>query len=282
MNSDSILQNFSTGRLVLQSPCHVGRDTMDAQTDGNRFCHSCQKVVHNLVGKSEAEIKALFVASGGQLCGSFTQRRPVQGAEIKLAAIQPMRKPGYLKHLAATASLLLLYQGMMAVQTSAKPASEWVVPAFPHTVADGRNPDKDWSQNTLLSGVIVNQDGFEVGLDVMVEIYAHKVLIAKVIAQHGFIKIDLGGKVKPNEMVGLVIRKNTGYAAQDSGIQEIHGGLKKYVLLRDAQNLALTIHYEFMVVEENQIDGGMMWEEMPEPEPVLEPEIIPIAEPDQR
>lgn len=247
---------YSTGRLVLKSPCSVGKDAFTTLEGGNKFCSQCKKVVYDLRGRSEAEIKTLIVAHGGNLCGSIAVRSPVNRPTIRLA--QPLRKPAYFKHWVATASLLLLYHGAADATIRFSHPTEWTSQPLRDASAAVEEylPGEEIKTNTLISAVVLNQDSMEVPLDVEVAIYARQVLVAKVIAYHGLLKMDLTGKVRPEEPIGLVIRPNTArYAGTDDKAQ--HGGLQRVVRLRDAQNVQLQVQYHF---PEIQVDGGVRWE----------------------
>ena len=254
MESTSFTQEFSSGRLVLRRSCHADRETMDALAEGNRFCHSCKKVVHNLVGMSEAEIKALFQANAGKLCGAISLPSSRIKPEIRLIA--PLSKVTYWKKLAATASFLLLYQGMQTAPSSPRKSTTWIAP-------DTRNKAEridpvDWSQNTLVSGVVLAQDSLEIGLDFQVYIYVNKALVAKSMAHGGFLRIDLGGKVKPESTIEIVIPKNSAYDPDYPEGKQTHGGFQKTLRLRDAQNLPLVVQYSRPMM----MLGDMGWEEI--------------------
>src|SRR5688572_19289071 len=106
---------FSTGKVVLHSPCHVGKEAFTQLEGGNKFCSQCQKKVHDMTRLGEEEIKALFVANDGNVCGSIRVRVPktrvVEAEDMAGAApLIRFRKPMFLKQLAAAASFILLYQ----------------------------------------------------------------------------------------------------------------------------------------------------------------------------
>lgn len=54
--------------FTIPTPCHEDWNKMTPQDQG-RFCAACKKCVFDLSGKSKNEIKDLYVAAGGDLCG---------------------------------------------------------------------------------------------------------------------------------------------------------------------------------------------------------------------
>lgn len=267
---------YRNGNVVLHSPCHVGSDAFSPADAGNKFCSSCKKVVHNLVGKSDAEIKKLFEANGGELCGTIVVRmpRPIHRYQY----IRPVQKTSYFRNLAATASLLLLSQWSTAANGGTKPAQEWVVPLQAPADDDlTRTVDPNVRNNTLITGVILNQDGDVIPLDFEISVFCKQVLITKIKTENGMFKCDLAGKVNPGDIVGLVIGANTGHVPEtfDRGK---HGATKRTLPLRNAQNLELVVHYDFPYIE-YRIDGGIGYDAPPMAEPIpelpsIEPEII--------
>lgn len=55
--------------LQIKTRCTASWNKMDQLADGNRFCHDCKKVVHDLTSLSKAEGLKLYNESGGSLCG---------------------------------------------------------------------------------------------------------------------------------------------------------------------------------------------------------------------
>ncbi len=267
---------YRNGNVVLHSPCHVGKEAFSPADAGNKFCSSCKKVVHNLVGKSDAEIKALFEANGGELCGTIVVRKRREKPNFHF--IRPVQKPSYFRNLAATASLMLLSQWSTAANGGTKPAQEWVVPLQAPADAElTRTGDPDVRNNTLITGVIVNQDGEVVPLDFEISIYSKQVLITKIKTENGMFKCDLAGKVSPGDIVGLVIGANTGHVPETLDKSK-HGATKRTLPLRNAQNLELVVHYDFPYIE-YRIDGGIGYDEppigeLPPVELMIEPTII--------
>lgn len=54
--------------FTIPTPCHEDWNKMTPQDQG-RFCAACKKCVFDLSGKSKDEIKDLYLAAGGDLCG---------------------------------------------------------------------------------------------------------------------------------------------------------------------------------------------------------------------
>lgn len=258
-------QSFSTGKLVLKSPCSVGPAAFTPTGDRNKFCSQCNKVVHNLVGKSEAEIKALFAANGGEICGTMLSRKPAAQPQIRL--VQPLRKANYFKHLAATASLLLLTQAPSFAASSAKAPITWITQDG-NRPTDPTQPEKPSDKtNTLITGVVMNQDSVTLPYDFQVSVYANKVLVAKVKAHYGLFKVDLRGKVAPGDVVGLVIQSNSGTDPNNHEKIE-HGATQRTLPLHEAQNVTLVMQYQFPY--DNMVDGGLGWIDEPELDPTAD------------
>jgi hypothetical protein len=249
---------YRKGNVVLHSPCTVGSDAFTPREAGNKFCSQCNKTVHNLVGKTDAEIKALFVAHGGQLCGTMRISKPVVKPAIRYIA--PLQKPSYFKQLMATASLLLLAQGAMAAQPKGKAAMTYFTPMDADPQArGGADTIPHTSENTLVTAVVMNQGNIPIPLDFEVFIYSNQVLVAQITAPHGLFKCDLAGKVQPGDTVMIVIPANSGREPGNKDVQS-HGAAKMVVRLRSAQNLQLMMDYHFPKLD-YEVDGGMVYEE---------------------
>jgi hypothetical protein len=246
---------FQTGRLVLQSPCHVGKEAFSPIGDGNKFCSSCTKVVHDMTKLTEAEIKALFVANGGNVCGSIRVQSP-KPAPIPVPQAR-FRKPTYLKQLAASAAFLLLYNSQQA-KPMTKPQIAWqfLADVTGNEVLPG-NGETPWKTNTLVTGVVINQDSELVPLEIPVLIYHGRTLVAQVMAVNGLFSIELDGKLKPEDVIEVVIKEHQN-TSKSRYTRDGYGGGKASAKLMDAQNLNIKVHYEF---PDMMIDGGMGWEE---------------------
>jgi hypothetical protein len=244
---------YSTGKLTLHSPCSVGKEAFTALEGGNKFCSQCQKVVHDMTQLSEAEIKALFIANAGKVCGSIrVQPKPV---EEVLPPRVPVRKVRFLKHFAAAASIFFLYH---SPQLKAAPKALTSLQATDPEKANGGNETNDapWKTNTLVTGVIINQDSELVPLSIPIQIFANKKLIAETTSSHGLFSIDLKDKLAPDAVIELIVKEKK---EGDGEIQfyGTYGGGKAYSRLGDAQNLNIKITYHFP----RMIEGGLGWED---------------------
>jgi hypothetical protein len=97
-------------QLRLGTPCQARWADMpgDAQ---QRFCGQCQKTVHVLTGRSDAELRALAAASPGGLCG-------------RVAAPEAAPEPrGALRAGAVAGAALLLGLGSVAGPAQADPTT---------------------------------------------------------------------------------------------------------------------------------------------------------------
>jgi hypothetical protein len=256
---------LTTGSLVLKSPCHVGPEAFTPSAEGNKFCRECKKVVYDMTKLSEIEIKALFAANQGKVCGSILL--PSGPKELEYFQESTHRKPLYWKQLAAAASFVLLTQSVHTKPIS-KPSIAWqVLDAFKLDASEfsGVDPHKT---NTLVTGIIMNQDSQLVPLDLPVLIYSGKVLIAEVKTSHGLFKVDLGNKLKPDAIIEIVVkgRKNDANAVY----LETYGAGKTVTRLGDAQNVIVKVEYHFPM----RMLGDIGWEdadvplESPESQPV--------------
>lgn len=63
---------------VITSPCPLRWSK--APQPGNDFCGQCQRRVHNLDGMSMSEREAFFSGCSGEVCVSYTVRRPLRAA----------------------------------------------------------------------------------------------------------------------------------------------------------------------------------------------------------
>jgi hypothetical protein len=254
---------FPTGRLVLQSPCSVGREAFSPTGDGNKFCSKCTKVVHDMTRLSEAEIKALFLANAGNVCGSI--RVQIPRPEPEPLPQSPSRKPLYIKQLAAAASIFLLYATSQAKPVS-KLAIAWqtlVDLTGDKTLGDRVDPHKT---NTLVTGVIMNQDSELVPLDIPVLIFSGKTLVAEVKTSNGLFRVDLVNKLKPDDVIEIVVRERSN--TKTTVLEDTHGGGKAILRLGDAQNVVIKVDYDFRMM----FDGGMGWEENEPPANFLDTE----------
>ncbi len=244
---------FTTGRLVLNSPCHVGNEAFTPTAEGNQFCSACKKVVHDMTKLSEAETKALFLANEGKVCGSFTLQIP--RPEPQYSPASPLRKPLYIKQLAAAASIFLLYQTTQAKPIS-KPSIAWQTLANltgDDSLRGNLDPRKT---NTLVTGVILNQDSELVSIEIPVLIYAGKTLVAQVKTNNGMFRVDLGDKLKPDAVIEIVVRERK--SSTKEVYLETYGPGKAISRLGDAQNVVVQVEYHFP----RMLMGDIGWEDV--------------------
>lgn len=105
--------------------------------------------------------------------------------------------------------------------------------------------------NTLLSGILIDQDGWMISIPIILKIYLGSKLIAyPVKVNKGLFSVDLKGKALPSDRVTIVMSR-----------QSVHGckfaKTKSKVLLRNGQNLTVkaeTIKHLCSCFE----DGGIM------------------------
>ena len=246
---------YRTGRLVLNSPCTVGQDAFTPQGK-NKFCSQCQKLVHDMSALNEDEIKALFQANGGNVCGSIKVQRP----KFAPPSIQQVKqhKSLFFKKFAAAASFILLChfgQAKSAIPTG-KPEISWQALAKLDEGGLITNGTVDPTHtNTLISGTIINQDSQLVPLEIPVSIFANGKLVRIVKSENGMFTCDLGGKLKPTDVIDIVVRK-TANTAKGHFENNGHGAGKATTRLADSQNLVLQIDYDF---PDYPIDGGLGW-----------------------
>jgi hypothetical protein len=245
---------FSTGKLTLHSPCSVGKEAFTAVEGGNKFCSQCQKVVHDMTKLTEEEIKALFIANAGKVCGTIrVQPQPV--AEV-LPPRVPVRKVRFLKHFAAAASIFFLYHSPQLKAAPKALTSLNAIDPEKGTSGGTESNDTPWKTNTLVTGVVINQDSELVPLDIPILVYANKKLIAETQSSHGLFTIDLKDKLKPDDVIELVVKPKK----EDGTISrwgDSWGGGKATSRLGDAQNLNIKVEYHFPMM----IEGGLGWEE---------------------
>ena len=67
------MENFS---FQIATPCHENWDRMTPESQG-RFCDACQKCVVDLTAKKQSEIKQLYDAHGGDMCGRMRVAAPL-------------------------------------------------------------------------------------------------------------------------------------------------------------------------------------------------------------
>lgn len=255
MQNPAATIQYRTGRLVLNSPCTVGQEAFTPEGK-NKFCSQCQKTVHDMSALTEDEIKALFQANGGSVCGTILAHRPRYVAP----SIQQVKqhKALFFRKFAAAASFILIChfgQAKSPAPTS-KPEISWQTLAKLDEGGLVSNGTVDPTHsNTLVSGTIINQDSQLINIEIPVSIFANGKLVRIVKSEHGLFSCDLGGKIKPTDVIDIVIRKAENTA---KGIYENngHGAGKVSTRLADSQNVQVQIEYHF---PDYPIDGGLGW-----------------------
>jgi hypothetical protein len=238
----TIPKQLKIGQFEIPETCTVPWEEMDAHPSGNRMCRQCNKVVHDLTGMSEAEIEALFERNGGSLCGNFSLDE--LGNPIYFRNELQPRKPKYLKHLAAAASLILLYQTPHAGggSTTSGPRNDvtWNLegPVKSNKNASTITPEN----NTLVSGVILTPDSIEIHDSLKVQIYANGKWVRNLKSQGGFFSTDFEGKLKPTDKIKIVV---VGHAFDTNLKYESrkYGGASMETTLGHAQNVQMVVAY---------------------------------------
>jgi hypothetical protein len=242
------------GKFRIPEPCAVPWDEMQDHDGVNRNCSRCNSVVHDLTGMSMAEIDQLYAANNGKLCGNITVdelRNPLyfKGTEAK-------RKPVYLKHLAAAASMFLIYQSPQASPPppSSAPTQLMVQPLEPK-VAESRNLVTE-ANNTLVTGVVLTTAGQETQDSLRIEIQSNNKLIATGFTSNGLFHFDLKDKLKPTDNIRVKV-----FAAKfDIGVRyqdRRYGNAETETQVGKAQNLVLNVPYS--APEQRPIKlGGVM------------------------
>lgn len=102
------------GNLSIGTPCHEDWNKMTPNQKG-RYCDSCQKTVVDLRGKEQNEIKEIYVAHEGNLCGNMSldqykaSREPVRGFNINsLSAKAALRLKVFAAALFAAFSFMFV------------------------------------------------------------------------------------------------------------------------------------------------------------------------------
>lgn len=210
-------------------PCRNDWYAMEVQQDGNRFCQNCSKVVHDLSDFSAEELKSFLKANPGS-CGKFLEGQ-VQVANTQApyeSASKRVVKNASWKKVAATAAAFALLQGHL-------PANNTVSPLKGNcSISAEANPsDKKSgpSTNTLLTGVVLEQNGDLVTEPIVLKLYRGNALLAEpLLLDHGLFSIDLQGQAVSSDRITIVIQK-----------QEVNGTkfarTASQTLLGEGQNL---------------------------------------------
>lgn len=217
-------------------PCKVDWFAMEAGTKGNRFCHNCHKVVHDMSHLSEAEADA-FLAEHPGSCGNFLASQ-IDVFEPKVQPTSPIAKfvkgTGLKKAAAAAAAITLLHGNLPADLLPLKINEETTMKASDPTknTPDPIGP----STNTLLTGVLLTEYGREIHQNITMTVTCGSKLVDYVVhAENGLFMLDLKGMANPSDEVTITIPR-----------QEVHGiqfpETKLKTLVGEGQNLAIRIN----------------------------------------
>ncbi len=235
-------KSLQIGKYTIPQPCPVPWDEMDALDGRNRHCAQCSQVVHDLTGKSLCEIDALYAANEGKLCGNITVDE--LGNPLYFKGTESKRKVIYLKHLAAAASLFFLYQTPQANSFDSKARkyrSDTEQSIQIHPPGTGIVPTE--ATNTLVTGVVLTQSGYETEDSLRIEIRSGGKQIAQGFTSNGLFHFDLEGKLKPEDEIKVVVEG----ARFDLGVRyhdRKYGGTELATTLGKSQNLTLTVKYD--------------------------------------
>lgn len=86
--------------IKILNPCPKEFNDLQNLACGNKFCDSCVKKIYDFTSKTKAEIKKVYDANEGNICGIFTQEQ-----------ITPIKNKLYYKWLARFAFSILLAFG---------------------------------------------------------------------------------------------------------------------------------------------------------------------------
>lgn len=229
------------GGFLIPKPCEVQWAAMQELDGRNRHCQRCNHAVYDLTGMSISEIDSLFKANDGKLCGNFSIDE--LGNPIYFKGSNSPRKPVYLKHLAAAASMFFLYQTPQATSSSSTLGSQPNTKAFHNELLleeGGIVPTE--ATNTLVTGVVFTQFGDEINDSLKVEIIYGGKSIASAFTSNGLFHFDLQDKLKPEDE----IRVEVAGARFDQGIRyrdRKYGSIRQQVKLGKSQNLNLTVNF---------------------------------------
>lgn len=237
------MKPIEIGEFQIATPCEKTWESMESMAPDRRFCEQCLHVVHDLTGMSESQLAALYARNGGKLCGFFTM--DADGHPIYYQNQGLPRKPRFLKHFAAAASMFLLYQ---TPQSSGKacipaanasfatplPSSLLSKPAVTETITP--------ANNTLLSAVILAQDSSEIRDSLRVDVFAKGERITKLYSEAGLVHVDFGNELKPTDEIKIVVHD----CVFDQGLryrERKYHGASLTTTLGNAQNLQIVVQY---------------------------------------
>lgn len=191
-------------------PCSNDWSAMEARPNGNRFCHSCSKVIHDFSEMTAEDLKVFMKANPGT-CGKFlkgqikiAQTRAPFESQIK----RNVRAASWKKAAAAAAALMLLH-GQLPAESTISPVNYAEANRTTHDSGPSENKSGP-STNTMLTGVVVDQRGNLISDPIILKIYRGSVLITEPILLHqGLFSVDLAGKAAPSDRLSIVVKKQT-------------------------------------------------------------------------
>jgi hypothetical protein len=231
------LSPMRIGKLQIPEPCSVPWEDMQDQGACNKFCLQCNKVVHDLTGKTETEIHRIFNTHGGNLCASFELDEAGRPIFIKGDG-RP--RAVFLKQWAAAATtLFFLYQSPEANGANCPEAKTEVPihgkskPITPSPINGGGG-----TGNTLVSGIIEAEEWGPIRDSLMVEFWLRGEKVNEMMTYGGFFHADFQGIAQPDEVVEIRVKGDT-YKHYYGSMHYKSGSMQ--VPLAQAQNLVVTI-----------------------------------------
>lgn len=188
-------------------PCETDWYDMDQREDGNRFCQSCQKVVFDMAEMTGEEAEAFVKANPG-CCGNFYQGQVAifDGSDREGQTKRTLRNANWKKAIAAAAALAMLH-GQMPAESNLAATNVTAIDNSPPSDDSGKNRIGPGT-NTLLSGIVVDQNGHMVLVPVVLKVYLGSELIGyPVEVNHGLFSIDLEGKALPSDRITIVVSR---------------------------------------------------------------------------
>jgi hypothetical protein len=195
-------------------PCDTDWYAMDPCAEGNRYCQSCQKEVVDMSAMSNEEVIAYLKANPGS-CGNFFEGQvnvfdgdQSNESPVKRLVRNPIAVGSTWKKAAAAAATLALLHGQMPAEAS--PTDPVAIEAG-HLGGDNKGDDKSGpSVNTMLTGIVVDQNGRMVPVPLVLKIYrGSEVLTYPIEVSNGLFAVDLQGKADPSDRLTIVIRSQT-------------------------------------------------------------------------
>lgn len=187
-----IKKQLKISEIHLSKPCEVDWYGMEPLPDGNRFCHQCNKVVHDLGDKDDAYLNALIEEKGREICVNFYTSQLSPGPE-RLFAKRNKTFPWAAK--AASLAMLL---------SMAQVPAKGEMPDGPKTELSGPSK-RAWNPDRLLTGTIESGDGKSVDIDLKVSVLSEGVQIKSFEARSGLFMADLSGLPIRGDSIELVL-----------------------------------------------------------------------------